>query len=500
MNQLTINSFFKGMNNSGDPTAIGDDECSDIADLDICADGSLCRRPTYVSAGINVLSLSRLVVLGTYTLAGVPYVIIDGGTGYYAINGTSLIIISTGSAIISGVCQYLGRLWMVASPNSSVSGGYWTPGGGYVSVPTMPKGQTITMYKDRLWISAGPLETINDSRLYFSAVADGTSWNGTDFFDIAKGNGQNLIDIFVMSNTMYLFKSGGVYAFQYDTSPTRAVLSTIATDVGVSNPGCVASYNGIIYFLSGNKLIALNGYQYLTISNQVDFTKSSEGTGYDVQKAVSVLGDRVIVSYYGATYVFFTQFNSWVRWTPYLNSRVFPWVEDTGNSRYVSALLQSTIPKLIRITDAADNQRSSDTTTVTPSLTTKYYDMGDPTHYKKLRQWSAEVVAANQYNSSVAPIVYGYSVLWSQVASNLWSDLASRPWNQLSSTGISSATTGISPVTQDRILIRLMKTLRFRRVAFQISLPDDKTYHLSQRLFNVNAEFSNKENVSKAVN
>src|ERR1044071_2281080 len=202
---LKIGPFTGGLNNVSDPSSIDDKELSLVENFDYDVNGTLLSRPpiqvestTGPTPGVNI------DILGFYTSpAGAVYVIGATSSGLYYRAGGSWTLIQSGIKPVSLV-QYLDKVWVVVDPTSGANGGSWSFSAGWSTVASMPKGASITVFKERLWITGGKNDSVNGSRLYFSAIADGTTWSGSDFIDISKGDGQSLVDLYSISTHLFL--------------------------------------------------------------------------------------------------------------------------------------------------------------------------------------------------------------------------------------------------------------------------------------------------------
>lgn len=499
-NMLKIGPFTRGLNNLSDPTSINDAELAVCNNWDFDTDGTLISRPPFVQdtitspvAGQNVRYLGYFV-----SQAGATYLI--GATNsavWYLSSGVWTSIASTFTAECA--VQYLGKMWIPSIPGSSVAGGSWDPIAGFTTVSSMPKGSAMAVFKERLWIAAGVRETTNDSRLYFSAIGDGTTWNPADFIDVSKGDGQHLIDIYSLSTNLFLFKEDSTYVLQYDSSPNKGVVSSISKVIGVDGIDCVAQYENILYVMYQGFLYELINYMYNKTNIRVSLTKNVAGTFFQ-NEWVALIGTRIVVFYYGNLYVFHLLTRTWSSWSLTVNVAAPVFVPNSANggalATYMAASSVIGDTKTYTFKDGYDSTRTE--SGVHARLETKIYDFNSPNVFKKLYWWGADVQLNGQVDGYVVPVIYNFSVTWAQMAAFTWAQVASNTWARPSEVDISIHET-VTTTGAIRKFLKFMKMARFRNVYFILDFTISD-WQNPVRVYSLTPVIATKEQVVKTVN
>lgn len=322
-----LGPFTGGLHNAaGTGEFILDEELFELTNLEVDDDGSLANRPEikgFITSGET--NLANWQFIGVYLpsdgrkfiVAYLPAVtkvaLIDANTGAF---------FATYSAVIKSVCciQYANRLWVVATNDSSGGGGYFdvpTPTTvTWTAVASMPRGESIIQYRERLWIACGVGATSNTSRFYFSAVADGTTWAGSDFFDVVPGNGQKLASFVRIGSDVILLKEHSTHRFAYTTDPRKAEISELDAKIGVPRINCTAVYNNnTLYVLHDNSVYQMFQNQYTRISNNLNMVQVTDPDLYANQSyGLSLHRDRLFLRYFNRLYVYSLNVERWSEW------------------------------------------------------------------------------------------------------------------------------------------------------------------------------------------
>lgn len=322
-----LGPFTGGLHNaSGSGEFIQNEELYELVNMEVDTDGSLVNRPQinlFTVSGVSTLGASLLGVyqpndgrkfLVMYSEANQSVHLIDASTGVSAVN--------SGAGLVAGACvQYFNRLWVVAKTGSTVNGGWFdAPTASTLTWTTqasMPKGEAIVEYRDRLWIACGMSATGNASRFYFSNILDpSVAWGVNDYFDCAAGNGQKLVDLKRLGQDLVLFKEHSTYKFTYTTDPRKSELNPVDDTVGVPAINCTVVYkNNTIYVLHDNSVYELFQYTYTRIS---DLIFMDQVTDLDLfakdQYGLTLHRDRLFVRYFKYLYVYNLDVNRWSSW------------------------------------------------------------------------------------------------------------------------------------------------------------------------------------------
>jgi hypothetical protein len=321
-----LGPFIGGLHNSsGNGEFIQNDELFELVNLEVDLDGSLVNRPQINNMTITGINADSISFIGTYLpsdgrkfiVANVPaegkVVLIDVNTG----------IANTWSAPgVTSVCciQYANKLFVIADTASVNPGGFFdAPTSStitWTAAPTMPRGQAVAQYRERVWIACGLSATSNTSRFFFCSVGDPTIWAGTDYVDVVPGNGQKLVSLSRLGNDLVLFKEHSTHKFTYTSDPRKAELTEIDATIGCPAINCVVVYNNnTIYILHDNAVYELFQYNYTRITALINMDQVTDATMYAKdQYGLTIHRDRLFLRYFNSLYVYALRIKRWSSW------------------------------------------------------------------------------------------------------------------------------------------------------------------------------------------
>lgn len=558
--ELKIGPFSGGINTYSDPAMIADDEMTDCRNFDMSLDGSLVSRPpwnvlvatkTTSTAGGTSPPISWQNVIYTGTYEGNRFVVTNtthvGGNSaafVYFVEGPaggSLTKIADGE--FSGAHRYANDVYLVpdAVNNASTATGYvWDLAGGLVTpINNMPTGYSSIIYKDRLWIS-GRRNVPNNSRLFFSEIADFDNWPGTNFFDINPGDGDAVHQLAVYQDNIVIFKDNATYVLAYDTGPAQAVLQVINTDIGATGRYTVDAYENSIFVLKYNQVYEMSNYDFVRVSVKLPFeydeslslTNPPNSEYYKWAIWLRVVGDRLVVRFYNRIYVYHLRLRSWTRWESldeninYLGPIRMLDNTNTANLRgYETYVAGSCLGRNVdaqgpgtsgawnmyfKIFKFEDRYNSTNTengnivpafpsVAINLTMTTKQLDVGLSHRFKKLMHWGVDCYTGNSVTGTLYPFSIAYKIPWSSLLGTHWHDL--NTWEYPLQV-IPSTTQEIGSGTGLQVkFVRFPKALRFRLLKFQVdmstvgNLTDGPAY-----LYSITAFIGAKQIVPNAVN
>ena len=563
--EVKIGPFVGGINRHSDASAIADDECTDIVNFDIDLDGSLKSRPPWnllntgeaqTVAGAS-LPTCRQLILYTGTYGGVRFIIYDtnalngGGTNYqariYYVDGPNAgqsNLIATG--LYYKAVRYNDLIYLISNINTSHNGQKYDLSTGTVTaVASMPRGYSAAVYKDRLWICGRRGATdLNTSRLYFSNLGNFDTFSGSDFFDVAPGDGDALQDLIVYQDNLVLFKDSASYVLAYDTQPAQASLVNINNNIGVQGPLCIQAYEDSIFLQMHNKIYEMNNYVFSQISTKVPYEFDQDvpivapygnaSQSWAWAMTLSLVGDRLYSRFFNRLYVYHLRLRAWSRYDSedtnikYLGPIMELDSTNTGTLRGwktfvgVSALWYSMdalgngssgawklYDKIFVMEDRYESARVEDgdtaiSSTASPvdiecTLSTKVYDVGISHRFKRLFHWGVDCISGRNVEGILLPFSVAYKVTWDELASYQWSQL--QTWGYPLFEIPSTSQIQPSPGALFREFIRFPKSLRFRLMQFQVNmLSSGNTTDGPARLYSLTAFVSSKQLVPKAVN
>ncbi len=324
--QVKLGPFSGGMHNSsGTGENIKDDEVFELTNLEVDLDGTLVNRPAIRELTLSSLagSLAGIRVLGKYLPNdGRQFLVIF----LPASNTVRLINALTGvaeavTATVSCTCviQYFNRLWVIPSNTASGSGGYFDATSStvtFTTVAAIPKGESVALYKERIFVGCGVSATSNTARVRFSNVGDGSLWTATDFLDISPGDGEKMVDMLAVGSDIIIFKEHSTWRYGYSKLPAQAELTKIDSTIGVPAANCAVAYdNNQIYVLHDNSVYELFNSAYQRVSAPILMDQVIDPNIYaNDQYGLSLFRDRLFVRYYSNLYVYSLRVQKWARW------------------------------------------------------------------------------------------------------------------------------------------------------------------------------------------
>lgn len=513
-----IGPFTGGINNSSDPTAIDDSEMWDCQNLEVELDGSLvCRPPILKQNGAGSWT-DHIVMIGTATISGVNYIIGSNSQGTYAFDGNNWQTIKAGLVSFSAV-QIRNLVYVIPTPSSGQSGGFWTPGGGFTTDNAMPRGEKGVFHKNRLWIVPGFSANANHSRLSFTdpIVSNTLDWPGTNFADVQPGDGQYLVDIAVYDDNLLLFKHTSTYVYAFDLNPTDGTIQVVNPVVGVSAKKCVVLYENTLFVFFQGHIYQVVNYAYNRVSDKLDLTFDSTSPGGSRIEEIflSVLGDRLIFRFFNTVYVMSLRIGAWTTWRSKdseLNNfgPLVKWPTPTVANDQRVYYAGSSIANVTKVFTILDGHDAARTETIDCYLKTKIYDnftiqgrtyiIADSAHYKKMAWWGASVQGNGNITGRANPLVASYQVKWSDVTNLLWPSQNTFIWNDPLSIPFAPSTTIQATGRVRRDFVKFLKTLRFHQIYFELTITTDGSPATGPcKVFGATAMLSQRQTASKQV-
>lgn len=409
--ELLLGPFPGGLNNvAATPDTIADNELAVCLEFDYNVDGTLQTRPPVAREVVTTEPGADGFypnILGFFVdTNGDIYCLATISTNLYYRMGNSTLISATDWTVIPGGIgnaeaglQYVNKFYILYG-----GGGYsWSPSLGLASVPTMPGGKSIQLFKERLWISG-----LDSSRLYYSNVGTGDTWSGSDFVDVDAGNGQKLTSLYAGQSALYLFKTNSIYVLTYDSIPARGLIQNISTNIGLADRDCFTSYEGSIYILYGADLYRLSGYEFTRVNPKIDLTLLADPSlSYKRKTSISTVSDRIVVQYKNNTFVYYPITNTWTQWTLRSASKWFyvpNTLQDFGYKVFLSPQNFDFTAGLGTVYVIKDKDTSGplvENNTSTPKLVTKQFTFQTPAVFKRMYWWGVEANIRSRVADSI---------------------------------------------------------------------------------------------------
>lgn len=509
-----IGPFSGGLNNFSDPASVNDNELVQVDNFELDMDGSLKSRPPFVTSGMTVpLGASdNAMALGWYTDAtsGLHYLILSNGTNTYAwepiSNGFTTIVAYPASA----VTQFNGFAYLVFSQASGVAGGgHWSPGAGYTADANLPQGDSIIPYKFRLWISAGKNATSNPTRMYYSNVlGSSTFWPASpNFIDVGGGDGQSLVALYPYYGTMLVFRTDSVYSFSYGSDPASGTVLPVLPTIGLENVWCLAASEAYLYFMYRGRLYEFINNRANQINPKVVFRAGSQ-TGIFQPFAVSIFNKRTIVSFYDTMYVFNLITRTWTTWTsPTFASigAMFMSASNSGNLVQAYTISSTAVAaggtRVAPILSITDGFSANAIETMTSKITTKNYNYNAASQFKRLFWWGVDATFRSVLRVIVTPVTANFSITYGQLRTSTYGQLRSGTYAHMLQVPINiTDSVDESGASVLRRFVKMLKSLRFRQINFQVAFDHDGSTGSSPvRLYTLMTYVLVKEHASEKV-
>lgn len=510
---VKIGPFIGGLNIYSDPSTIHDTECVDINNFDIDLDGTLVSRPPVVM-GIGPSTIG-FNILGYFTWTdGVIYIIAsDTATTTYAYNTNTLAWTTiTATFAATAMVQYANKAWLVSPPASASNCCSWDPVAGFTTLASMPHGNTATIYKERMYIGTGN-GSATPSRLFFNPPATGPGgvWNtGTDYLDVSNGDGQDIIEIITFNNAIIIFKRNSTFMFAYDSSPTKGSVQLLVNNIGVSGRNCVTVFENYLYIMFSGKVYSVMNWNWYQLNVKVPFAYVNTHAGLThIDYFICAVNNRLVCKYYDTYYVYGFKTRVWCKWTFTADAQLLPgkfWkfpIADlaTGVVTYFSGSALTTVVAAKSLQILRDTYTVTDSEVMNISVRSKTYNFNVPYSYKRLFWWGIDLLTNSLVTAKVIPISYGQPITWDQLSTYTWDQLSTAPWNAPLDIPLDvSDSADIHNTSGVRMFIKLLKSLRFRQLAFDVSsVVDGTTITGPFRLFSITAFVANKSLVDRKI-
>ena len=488
---LVIDDFSGGLNNVVDPSLIAENEVADLKNLVISRTGKLISRPPILPVGTYPTGVTSAKMLGYYRNEdAVVFMVVATQQGTYIYNPVADTWTKVWDYEALDLTTYANRLYLI---NATNGGGYWVKVAGtyqWTAVAAIPNGNQIHFTKGRIYVSSkasGNTSTLRYSNLTSSAL--GTSidqFPAENVIDVNEGDGDELIKIIEGNNELFLFRSNSTYRLAYSASadPSLGTLSVMSQNIGADCARSVVEYENALAVLHAGTLYQFAGYNFYPYNpaNKVEFRVKPGYTG--MKQGVSKVGQYLLVWHHGYMYSYDTETGLWSEWE-----------SDTGAAHFMEAprgtfLDSAAVPTAygIQFGNYAGNgllklaieYSDSQTETIRCQVTTRTYDIGQPSLFKRLFGWEVLAVAVNWLEGGLTPID-AYQDLEEQIT---WEVLGTYTWAGAEAAGVPWLTLGaIVPVIVPRLpgsnprplVAKISGKQTFKRGYFTIRFQNDGT-------------------------
>jgi hypothetical protein len=566
--ELKIGPFSGGINTHSDKSAIADSEMVDCNNLDIDLDGSLLARPPWTLLRSDTLStvasptspFSYQRILGTFVYGGNRVIFFQNVNAttpssaqvyQYWLDGPQA---GTRVALTGGIpnqnytkaIRYEDKIYVVPAPDSALGGFSYdlttVPATACVAIAGMPGGNSAVVYKFAMFIGGG--KTTNRSRVFFSNLADPTTWPAANFFDIAPGDGYAVEDFLIYQDNILIAKDNSTYVLAYDASPLNAIVRLVNNTIGVKGPYCMVPYENSVFFLTYGQVYEMLNYNFTRVSTKIfsitqtlDQTLPAAGNPFNATWGpwpifIATMGDRLVCRLYNTIYVYHLRVRAWTRWTSAdVTVQYFgpPMEIDRTNTTTVlgfksyvastslnittdsagpgSSASLSRYEKLLKFEDhfegtfTENGQITPTPVPISSFVVTKVYDINLSHRFKRIMHWGVDMVSSGAVTGILFPFTIAYVPTWGQLSTYKWSQLNTWQYPLFTVPQTSTTVTPSGQTVISRRFIRFPKSLRFRMLQFQVSSSySGNTTDGPVRVYTLTAFIGSKAIVPAAVN
>lgn len=504
-NSTVLGPFSGGINTVSDEGSTSPNEVVDCVNFDIKLDGYMVSRPpiTKLSAAPWATNLAFLGYLttdtNTYMLGSL------GSQGIYkSLGETNSWSIINPNIKATAAAQYLGEMFFVnAGTAAAPSGGGKWDGTTFTLQPNIPLGNGGIVFKDRMWVFG---VGVNASRLYWSKATDLTNWttgasSDAGFVDVSKGDGSYITAIVAYNDNILIFKTNSTWILSFSANPGLGTLRMISASVGATNTYNIAVFESILYVLYNKIVYTLSNNFFSALNVKVPFKYDISGTPFDTRYStfLTTLGPRLICRYYNKLYVFHIRTGVWTRYEtlfPIGPLYRYP-VISGGDGVYYAASCYVSDTGVYRIKDGFNTESES----MICKVRTRTYDMDDPSRFKRLFWWGADLSTIGTITATSSLIDSSQSTL-THLALRAYTHLQLSASTHQSPTVLSAPAGNTIPANANvkRKFVKFLKGQRFRQIYFTISMPTDGTSVTSPvALYTLRAFIGIKEKVVQQV-
>jgi len=521
-----LGPFIGGLHNSsGTGEFIDNGELYELTNLEVDTDGSLVNRPEISLFTMSGLSTAQSSMLGVFLPSDGRKLLVVYNSAQkqvHIVDSVSGASLSNSPINTEAVCcvQYGGLLFVPAKPGSAANGGYFsapTPTTiAWNAHATLPKGEAITLYRERLWIACGMSAVADTSRFFFSpAGLPQNAWNpGLDFIDVAAGNGQKLVSLCRLGQDLVLFKEHSTHRFSYTTDPRKAQLDEIDAAIGNPAVNCHVVYNNnTVYVLHDNSVYELFQYTYTRISSSINMVQETDLDLFAKdQYGLTLHRDRLFVRYFKNMYVYSIRVKRWSRWDTvrkFSKVVVIPSATVGLDTAYASSasITLSTQSYLFRddrrTTDQGQTPQNPAIERFQGKIVTKTYDFDVPHAYKVLFMWGISIATSGRV-TGILTIPNARRNKTYQEMKDLYNTFAA-----VQAAGVTWASNTPVVITDEvlpslglysRKYLKVLKKVRFRQVFFTLTMDvvtNNGIADASLRLYDLTVFLKQKETVVK---
>lgn len=133
---------------------------------------------------------------------------------------------------------------------------------------------------------------------------------------------------------------------------------------------------------------------------------------------------------------------------------------------------------------------------------TKYYDYGDPSRFKRLFWWGADLIASSQIDTYIEPVTFASPKSWDDLEEYSWDSPELFTWERPLDAQLFIEDVVPNPSAYGiRQFVKLLKSIRFRQAAFGMVFTTlGSTGNAPAKVFNLMTTVAQKSRVQQKVN
>ena len=280
-------NFNGGLNSTSGPLSLNNNESSSLRNIDFNKYGSILKRNGYTALNTSAITNSpnsdglywfEFVSSGAYASN-----IINVGDGKLwkqdALDGTWDNITGALTITADNFCDFETFLNEVYITNNQDVPFKWTGtgDGAAMTVPTgLTKAKCVRQFNNYLFLGNVVVSSAtHKSRIYWSNIKDTGTWLLTNFIEISKDDGQQIIHMDVIGDRLVIFKERAIYnVFFTGDNDIPFIVQKSNSPTGCVSPFSIQEVENGLVFLSADGFYYYDGNNAYKISSNIQTTLS----------------------------------------------------------------------------------------------------------------------------------------------------------------------------------------------------------------------------------
>ena len=418
---IPIGPFSGGLNQLEDPRIIGDDQLAVCQNMDIGRSGELMLR-NGLREQVSSSQIVKFIGMATKidnTSRLYEYAATDGGVYYndapLSAGAYTFTLIQAGQT--ERMVQYNNNVYIIpkgVTVGNAVGVGFSQnlSTNATTSIPSMPRGSSGLIFKDRLFIFGRVDRTnIATQRVYYSAATDPTNWPAANFFDVNVGDGEGVMAMISIQDTLIIFKRHSTYVLFYDTDPGLGVLRKVNSQIGATGSDAVVQFENGIFIIDEKAIYRVQNLLFTDIGKNLNLRvrRITQTFSYDTLDQAFVFGNKIMFIIYtgrGAGinyeyYIYNTEIDAWTQYVfAFQPKRFFKAINTTSFEDFLCSndSINFGIFSPFRTDAGALGDGPGGGGAVPVLVKTKIYNVDRTSSYKRLFWWGMDIACNNTIN------------------------------------------------------------------------------------------------------